>query len=106
MREVHELFFIVQGNCVEVSTEMILLLTLVKVHYKEGNEFDIINNSCEKDWLATTPFRDISYVKMTTCRRKAARKNITLIHNLFSTIFEVLRNTLAMVSSTLIVYLP
>ena len=79
MRKAHEICFIAQGNYVEVSTEMILLLTLVKVHYKEGSEFDGIDTSCEKDWPATTTFKDLPRVKITTCRRKAMRKNIHLM---------------------------
>ena len=57
MRKVHELCFIVQGNCVEVSTEMILLLTLVKVHYEEGNELGVIDTSREKIGQQLLPTR-------------------------------------------------
>ena len=79
IRKVRQLYFIVQGNRVAVFAEMILLLTVVKVYYEECNEFDVINTSCEKDWSATTPFKDLPHAKMTTCRRKAMMKNIPLM---------------------------
>ena len=66
MRKAHELCFIVQGRRPEIAAELIVLLTLLKVHYEEGNVFYVIDTSCEKSWPATTPFRDLPRFKMTT----------------------------------------
>ena len=75
-RKAHELCFIVQGNRPEIAAKLIVLPTLLKIHYEEGNVFYVIDTSCEKLWPATTPFKDLPCVKMTTCSANVARKNI------------------------------
>ena len=65
-----------QGDCVEIAGEMVLVLIELKVNYECEDMYNVVDVNDYDKWVATTPFRKLPWIQMTTNREMSIARNI------------------------------
>eukprot|EP00986_Skeletonema_menzelii_P010506 scaffold5115_cov146-Skeletonema_menzelii.AAC.6 len=71
----YSLSFHSQSDRPEVGAEMFYRLSTTKVHYENATTFEVVD--IEKDWPATTPFKDLPRKKMTIDKNETSYPQMT-----------------------------
>lgn len=71
----YSLSFHSQGDRPEVASEMFYRLSTTKLHYETTTTFEVVD--LEKDWPATTPFKDLPRKKMTIDKNDTSYHKMT-----------------------------
>jgi hypothetical protein len=80
MRSGMRLCFEKQGDRVEINGELVLALIMTKINFAYEDTYDVVDVMDEsKEWRASSAFKDLPVVKMTTNPERAQKEGLPLM---------------------------